>query len=276
MMNTKRSKISQKDRLLIAVDLDGTLLSDQKRIKPRTKRALQLAMEQGHIVVIATGRPFRASKQYYDELHLTTPMINFNGALVHNPRQQDWGLFHKPLDFQTARNVIMTSEHFGVKNVMLEVLDEVFVRNHHEVTIQTFFEEGTDIQQLPKLIHRDPTSILIHPYEQNVHDLRQRLADNHAEVIEHRKWGAPWHVIEIVRSGLNKAVGLQRISQYFNIPVQNMIAFGDEDNDFEMIEYVGTGVAMGNAIPELKERADTIALTNEEEGIALYLEQHVL
>lgn len=60
----------------------------------------------------------------------------------------------------------------------------------------------------------------------------------HAEVIDHRKWGAPWPIIEIVKSGLNKAVGLQKISGHYNIPKERIIAFGDEDNDFEMINLL--------------------------------------
>lgn len=71
-------------------------------------------------------------------------------------------------------------------------------------------------------------------------------------MIDQRVWAAPWNIIEVIRSGLNKAVGLQKISAYYNIPKERIIAFGDEDNDLEMIEYAGHGIAMGNAISELK------------------------
>ena len=99
--------------LLIAVDLDGTLLTAEKNILPRTKKALQEAMRQGHRVVISTGRPYRASKAYYDALQLDTPIVNFNGALVHHPQDKRWGVFHSPLDLDIAQNVIRTSEAFG-------------------------------------------------------------------------------------------------------------------------------------------------------------------
>jgi hydroxymethylpyrimidine pyrophosphatase-like HAD family hydrolase len=95
-------------------------------------------------------------------------------------------------------------------------------------------------------------------------------------VIEHRKWGAPWNIIEVVKSGLSKAVGLEIICKSFGILAENVIAFGDEDNDFEMIEFAGTGVAMANAIPQLKEIANKITLSNEEDGIAYFLEKNVL
>ena len=70
---------------LIVLDLDGTLLTDQQQISAKRKTLLQ-AKEQGHQVMIATGRPYRASDLYYHELGLTTPIVNFNGAYVHHPK----------------------------------------------------------------------------------------------------------------------------------------------------------------------------------------------
>lgn len=82
--------------------------------------------------------------------------------------------------------------------------------------------------------------------------IRDRLRTVHAEVIEHRRWGAPLHIIEIVRRGLNKAVGISHVAKDLGIPRERIIAFGDEDNDLEMIDFAGIGVAMGNGIPSLK------------------------
>ena len=59
-------------------------------------------------------------------------------------------------------------------------------------------------------------------------------------MIDHRRWGAPWHVIEIVRHGLNKAVGISHVAKWMDIPQERIIAFGDEDNDLEMIDYAGS------------------------------------
>ncbi|WP_419151931.1 HAD-IIB family hydrolase [Aeribacillus alveayuensis] len=73
--------------------------------------------------------------------------------------------------------------------------------------------------------------------------------------------------------GVNKAVGLQKIASYYNIPQERIIAFGDEDNDLEMLQYAGLGVAMGNAIPEVKAAANYVTKTNEEDGVALFLQE---
>jgi 5-amino-6-(5-phospho-D-ribitylamino)uracil phosphatase len=262
-------------RHLIALDLDGTLLSDEKTISKRSKEALSKAKEQGHIVIIATGRPYRSSSMYYHELGLNTPIVNFNGAFVHHPLNNNWGVFHSPLDLHTVKNIVEASEAYQVKNIFAEVMDDLYFHYHDEETLDIFNLGNPTIQtgDLRKILAHDPTALLIHPKEEHVQSIRKHLSEVHAEVIDHRNWGAPWHVIEIVRAGMNKAVGLKKVADSFMIPREQIIAFGDEDNDFEMIEYAGHGIAMGNAIDELKNLANDITLSNEEDGIAIYLEE---
>lgn len=126
-----RGEIMNKQHL-IALDLDGTLLTDNKIISPRTKNTIAKAKEQGHIVVISTGRPFRASYDYYKELSLNTPIVNFNGAYVHHPLDSSWGTHHSPLELSTAQEIVRACFDFGVKNVYAEVIDDVYVREIDE------------------------------------------------------------------------------------------------------------------------------------------------
>lgn len=258
---------------LIALDLDGTLLKDDKTISDLTRQTLAKAMEEGHIVAISTGRPFRSSVMYYKELGLTTPIVNFNGAFVHHPLDRSWGMHHTPLDLANVKEIIEASEGFKAKNILAEVLDDVYFHYHDErlLDIFSFGNPRIETGDLRKILAHDPTCLLIHPEEDQVDNIRRHLSEVHAEVIEHRRWGAPWHVIEIVKSGINKAVGLDKVAKSYNIPKERIIAFGDEDNDFEMIEYAGHGIAMGNAIPQLKNLANAVTETNENDGIALYL-----
>jgi Cof subfamily protein (haloacid dehalogenase superfamily) len=259
---------------LIAIDLDGTLLKNDKTVSLRTKNALQKAMALGHKVCIATGRPYLSSLPYYQELKLTTPIVNFNGALVHHPHDKGFGVYHSPLDLPTAQEIIRTCEEFAAQNIMAEVLDDAYIRESDQVA--EFILGGKKsirTGNLLEILRENPTSILVHPQAHNAEELRDALQKKHAEVIEQRSWGAPWNIIEIIRYGLHKAVGLQRIAAYFRIPPERIIAFGDEDNDMEMIQYAGHGVAMGNAIEKLKQIADHVTATNEEDGIAEYLEK---
>ncbi|MRH43360.1 Cof-type HAD-IIB family hydrolase [Aquibacillus halophilus] len=269
----------KKSRHLIALDLDGTLLTDNKVISQRTKQTVLKAKEAGHIVVIATGRPHRASIDYYHQLGLDTPMVNFNGALIHHPTDKKWDALHSPLPVRTAKKIIQTCYELEVKNIMAEVEDYIYLDRYDEELMEILNFEKQDspvtIGSLKNELNQDPTSLLIHPREDHIKQLRQSLDDEHASVIEHRKWGAPWNVIEIVRKGMNKAVGLNRIAHYYHIDQENIIAFGDEDNDLEMIEFAGVGVAMGNGIDELKSIATHVADTNERDGIGVFLEEYL-
>ena len=264
---------------MIALDLDGTLLTDDKIISERTKQVLFRAKEEGHILVISTGRPHRASINYYHELGLDTPMVNFNGALIHHPQNRNWDALHTPMPIRTAHKIIDACYDLRVNNILAEVLDDVYIDSFDSKLIG-FFDEIEDeapfvIGNLKQKLEEDPTSILVYPEEEQVQQLRSHLDDYHAEVIEHRKWGAPWNVIEIIKKGMNKAVGLHKIAHYFDIPEDRIIAFGDEDNDLEMIDYAGVGVAMGNAIDDLKSIAKHVTATNEEDGIGSFLEEYL-
>ncbi|TQS75834.1 HAD family phosphatase [Ornithinibacillus gellani] len=269
----------QNKQHLIAIDLDGTLLTDDKRISSRNKLILQKAMKEGHIVIIATGRPHRASIDYYHTLGLDTPMVNFNGALIHHPRDNKWRALHNPMPKRTALSVVDTCYQLDVHNIMAEIQDDVYLDKYDETFINIFQQTAKrnpfTIGSLKQKLIDDPTSLLIYPKEDHITALRSNLDDHHAEVIEHRKWGAPWNIIEIVKKGMNKAVGLQKISHYYHIPQERIIAFGDEDNDLEMIDYAGVGVAMDNAIDELKSIASHVTKTNEEDGISVFLEEYL-
>ena len=264
---------------MIALDLDGTLLTDDKKISERTKQVLFKAKEEGHIVVISTGRPHRASINYYYELGLDTPMVNFNGALIHHPQNRNWDALHNPMPIRTAHKIIEACYDLRVNNILAEVLDDVYIDSFDSKLIGFFDEIENEapyvIGNLKQKLEEDPTSILVYPEEEQVQQLRSHLDGYHAEVIEHRKWGAPWNVIEIIKKGMNKAVGLKKIAHYFDIPQDQIIAFGDEDNDLEMIDYAGVGVAMGNAIDELKSLAKHVTATNEEDGIGAFLEEYL-
>ncbi|WP_413364990.1 Cof-type HAD-IIB family hydrolase [Lysinibacillus sp. 3P01SB] len=258
---------------LIVLDLDGTLLTDDKTISPYTKSILAKAREAGHQVMIATGRPFRASQLYYKELDLITPIVNFNGAFIHHPLNRSWETMHSPISMSVVHDVVDSVNKFQYENLIAEVIDDVYLHNENEELLNVFNMGNPRVTtgNLKLTLHEDPTSLLIQANEHNVPIIRKHLEDVHAELIEHRKWGAPFPIIEIVRKGLSKAVGVSKIAHEFEIPQDRIIAFGDEDNDLEMIDYAGIGVAMSNAIDELKSVAKEITLSNNEDGIGKFL-----
>lgn len=269
----------EKERHLIALDLDGTLLTDAKKIGKRTEQAVARAVDAGHIVVIATGRPHQASIQYYKQLGLDTPMVNFNGALIHHPIDKKWKALHNPMPARTALGIIDICYQLKAHNIIAEIQDHIYLDQYDQNIIDIFHKTRKDtpftVGSLKNELKKDPTSMLIHPKTEQIDILRSNLDDYHAEIIEHRQWGPPWNVIEIIKKGMNKAVGLKKIAYYYNIPEERIIAFGDEDNDMEMIDYAGVGVAMGNAIDGLKSIAKHVTETNEQDGVGAFLEEYL-
>lgn len=252
--------------------MDGTLLTDEKHITDKTAQAIQKAKAAGHAVMIATGRPYRATEFYYQQLGLSTPVVNFNGAFVHHPLDNSMASIHKTLSLSTVKEVMDTMQKFPWNNMVAEVKDDVYVHYHDELVLDNFkmgkpVVTTGDIQQYLQV---NPTSLLIQANESDVETIQSHLKQIHAEVVGNRAWNSPWgHVIEVFPSGLSKAAGLAHVSKWLDIPKERIIAFGDEHNDLEMIDYAGVGIAMSNGIDELKSIADDITTySNNEDGIA--------
>ncbi|MEE1131948.1 MAG: Cof-type HAD-IIB family hydrolase [Caryophanon sp.] len=262
---------------LVVLDLDGTLLTNDKTIAQQTKQTLLQAKDAGHHVMIATGRPYRASAPFYEELGLVTPIVNFNGAFVHHPFNTNWQTFHQPIDLSVVHDVVSSIHAYEYENLLAEIKDDVYIHREDQ-WMSPLYSMGNPLIRIGDLrdtLPADPTSLLISANERNVPIIRNHLQAVHAEVIEHRRWGAPFPLIEIVKKGLNKAVGIDLVAKELGIPRERIIAFGDEDNDLEMLEYAGVGVAMGNAIDSVKNIANEITLSNEENGIAVILQERL-
>lgn len=261
---------------LIVLDLDGTLLNDEKTIPPYTKDILNEVMRRGHQVMIATGRPYRASKVYYDELGLNTPIVNFNGAYVHHPKNEDFPVTHRVLDLGLSLEVIKSLHRHGVTNMIAEVKDHVYINSPDDRLFEGFSMGEPEIitGDLRENLKEAPTSLLVEAKEESISDIKDMLSHFYTEHIEHRRWGAPFPVIEIVAKGINKARGIMSVCDYLQIHQSHTIAFGDEDNDIEMIKYVRNGVATANALSELKDVSDDVTASNNDDGIGEYLNRY--
>ena len=163
--------------------------------------------------------------------------------------------------------------------MVAEVMDDVYLHYHDEKVLDNF-KMGTPrvtTGEIQNYLKEDPTSLLIQADANNVNTIVEHLDHIHAEVVGHRVWDSPFgHVIEVFRSGLSKAAGLSHVAKWMGIPKERIIAFGDENNDLEMIEFAGVGVAMSNGIDELKSIADEVtANSNNEDGIAQVLDERL-
>src|SRR5699024_4962249 len=261
---------------LICLDLDGTLLNDDKEITSYTISVLTTLQNQGHKLMIATGRPYRASQIYYHELNMNTPVVNFNGAFVHHPKNDQFEIMHEVLDLGLSHEIIQSLQNFGVSNIIAEVRDYVFLNNFDQKLFDGFSMGNPKIEagDLLTSLNESPTSLLVEAEEFMIPRIKQMLTRFYAENIEHRRWGSPFPVIEIVRQGISKARGIDYVKSYLDIDRNHIIEFGDEDNDLEMIKYAKHGIAMENGLDELKHVANHVTYSNNEDGIGRYLNDY--
>ncbi len=267
------------DRKLIAIDLDGTTLNNQSVLTQKTEETIRKVIEQGHIVSIATGRPFRSSKQFYRQLGLDTPIVNFNGAWCHHPNNYNWeNGYHKRLKREVALSFLPLKRFSIVKLISAESRDNVYVDRDDDNT----YSMGSPLSNLQtrpfdeENLDEAPTSVNIFTADENfIPFIQDKIIELYEDEVEVRTWGGNTPTLEIVSAGIQKAMGVEQIANYYNISNENIIAFGDEANDYEMIQYASHGVVMKNGIDGLKEVSDDITTyTNHEDGLARYLTKH--
>ena len=269
------------ERKLIAIDLDGTTLNNESKITPETFHVIQNVLKQGHIVSIATGRSYRKSFHLYDELQLQTPIVNYNGALSHFPGQDNWKYgYHKKLDLDLAFSLKTLNTEPDINLIAAETTERVYIdRTKEEYKSQHIPFQLIDATISPfdetNLIE-DPTSVSVYtPLYENVPTLQDKILNQFGQKVAVQTWGGPTPTLEIVASGIQKAMGVESVAAYYDIKPKNILAFGDEANDYEMIQYAGHGVMMKNGIDDLKNVADDITeFSNDENGLAKYLKNY--
>ncbi|MCR8613278.1 MAG: Cof-type HAD-IIB family hydrolase [Mycoplasma sp.] len=274
-----------KEKILFAIDLDGTLLADSQKnlIHPRSKKAVQRAIEEGHIVCLLTGRPRRSSIDIYNELGLDTVLANYNGAYINNPSDPEFIPEIKHLDLNEALYILGDKKIDEVKdNVAIEGPGWVKLEKRSKVLEQVFgldsakkFDVGTiDFHKIPL----KPTSIIIDTKPNvDLDGLYDHLRRNYCDLASFSYWTKGkglTPVFDITPIGAQKDAGVTLMARYYGINVDNVMSFGDGHNDIPMFKIAGVSVAMKNAGRNIKERATHVSdLTNEEGGVGAMIEK---
>lgn len=264
-------------RKLIALDLDGTTLTSQITVSPRTKRALKAAEACGHIVCIVTGRPNRIAEHIYDQLELTSPMINFNGGLGYVPHHAWSGENQRTIPQEIVWQIVAQKAALGIQVIAAE--GKEFVLADRDVPIyQDFFPTNLSEDQFLTTANltADPVSLTMYVDAAKKFAIQAALTRQFSDIVQVDVWGGPTPILEVAPKGVNKAWGVDYLAQRVGIAPENVIAFGDEHNDMEMIAHAGWGVAMKNGIEPLKAVADDVtSADNDHDGLAQYLEQYL-
>lgn len=266
---------------LIAIDLDGTLLNNQKELPQRNIEAIEKAVKQGMEIVICTGRTLPSVRPLLEQLSLDGQdgyLILQNGTVIHRlpslevvrqttlQREARQALidFIAPYDKQGGFLISFDQDNMWVSSEY----------DFNEWVIKDAAILKTEPQRLP---HRDFVSA------ENLHKAMVIAEPSVVDLIEQavtdavRTHLAPVrsveYVLEFLPYGFNKASALKDLAGHLGIEADEVMAIGDQLNDLEMLQWAGTGVAMGNAVEALVAVADVQTATNEEAGVAQIIER---
>ena len=264
---------------IIALDLDGTLTNSEKNITPRTLDALMKAQREGVRLVLASGRPTFGIAALANQLQLADYggyVLSYNGGRIIDWCEKtvifsqvvDQKLVPILYDFaKKAQLPIVTylpEAILASKNEGEYLVEEARINGMPVVVAQNFVEEAMQIAggSTKFLIPGEPELLI-----QLESEMKAALSEQ-MEVFR----SAPFF-LELPPKGIDKAQSLQRLLTHLGLERESLMAFGDGFNDLSMIQFAGQGVAMANAVEEVKSIADFVTTSNEEDGIAHALEQ---
>lgn len=266
---------------LLAMDLDGTLVGPDLVVSARNRAALQAAQAKGVFVTLATGRMLCGTLPFARDLSLTMPIICYQGAMVANPVTGEV-LLHRTVPRPLARDVLALAEergwhaHYYVDDVMyVDALTPqvgVYTSIVTEAMPTAVGNVRAFLETLPE--DREPTKLLIIGDEAGttatLAELRQRFSGS-----LYITRSLPTFA-EVANHACSKGTALAWLASQLGVAQADTVAVGDALNDLEMVKWAGVGVAMGNAVLELKAAADYQTATVGEDGVAEAIERYLL
>lgn len=280
-VNNKYYNFATHNKFLICCDLDGTLLDCSENVSQKTIDGIKKISKAGHVFCLVTGRPYNGSIHIYEKLKLDTIMVNQNGSFISNPSKKNFVSialgFNYRIFKQIFTNAIISPY---INNAVIEGLDKCWIwrEPNDKLTIELmkgmFHINNRPIRIIHgdlKAVDTDISSILIHVADLNSLNIFVYEIKNIAPTLTVRTWQLANNngvIIEINSQFASKMTALRYLSSYYGIPSEQCVAFGDGDNDVEMLQYATWGFAMKNASPApiLASRYIT-KNTNDEDGV---------
>ena len=260
-------------RKLIAIDLDGTLLNDEGRVSKVTEEVIAEVRKAGHKVVIATGRHTASALPIAEQLGLTDSIVTFNGALVMNLENKQVELAYSYFQNDVIKLTELVKE-WGYGYI-------TSTKNHHYIEPQfrsllnLYSGRGAQVEEvvgdeeigLPIL----KTSIVGNERKLNEIEPFVQQTIPHLRVVRSGEQS-----IDVMNSKASKGAALQWLANHYQVKREDTISFGNYFNDLSMLDFAGTGVAVANAPYQVQQKADLVTDSNEKDGVANFLEKHLL
>jgi len=261
---------------LVAIDLDGTLLTSGKSVTARSQRVVRALLNQNVRVVIASARPPRSVAGVYKLLGLDSSVICYNGALIYDPPSKQV-LHHRPIEQALARSVIVMARLIYPQIIVsAEVLDRWYtdrVDPQYQTEVSRQFRPDR-LGPMDTWLDQDVTKILLLGPEPHIYEIRRKLGETFVSRLAMTQSEST--LLQIMEASVSKGEALRFICDHYRVPLHRTIAIGDAPNDIGMLKLAGVGVAMESAPEQVRRAADYVTSGNDEEGVAEALERFVL
>jgi Cof subfamily protein (haloacid dehalogenase superfamily) len=253
----------------IAFDMDGTLLTDSKEISKRTRRCFEALEEKGISLILSTGRSYEALEPYKRDLNLRHPVICYNGARVLGKKGEV--IKEHQLSDDISKFLINFGRNEGVH---IQVYRDGKLYFEKRTPEAEFYESHVNLKgeivnfdnfyplNFTKIMFLGEHSFLAGLIPEIEESNGKRLAIMFSTSI----------FLEFMDGAVSKGNALFEVADHLNIAIDNIMSFGDGENDISMIKTAGIGVAMENAAPNVKAVADEVTLSNNDDGVAEFLE----
>lgn len=264
---------------MLVLDIDGTLTNSQKEITLETKKAIHAIQERGHKVMLASGRPTPGMKRYAEELELEKYggyLLSFNGGRIINCRsgeivyQQMFPAVLIPKIYRFAkRHDCGLITYYGEKILLATRMDD-YIALESRINQMKMME----VEDFLGFIDFDVNKLLMTAPPDKAEQYEKELNEKYGDIIS--VYRSEPFFIELMPKGIDKASSIDRMLSTVGMTRENTICCGDGFNDMTMIEYAGVGVAMANAQEKVKEKADYITDSNDEDGIVKVIDKFIL
>lgn len=266
----------RKQNTLIVCDLDGTLLTSQKTISEETVNYFRRLEANGIKICLASGRPYRAVKPYYDQIGLHGYVICYNGSIIINPKNNDEILFKKAYPPELIKTIIKEIGEENFENIMVEDMHNIVFLKDNDALDMASYRNGMNIvySDIEKNMIEEPLGALF--ALKNKDDVNKILtlgSTSKYTDVNIRFWHDTL-IAELFFNDVNKYTSLSIVAKYYKYRNEDIICLGDADNDIEMIHRCGIGVGMKNSMSKfVKQTADLISLDdNDHDGVRKTLE----
>jgi 5-amino-6-(5-phospho-D-ribitylamino)uracil phosphatase len=255
---------------LIAIDLDGTLLRDDKTVSARSLDAIARARHAGVHVVLASARPPRTTAGFYRQLALSTPQVNYNGAVVWD-EPRGTAIDHTPLPAAVARAMVMQARSaFPDVLVHFEILNRWYtdrVDDRYQTESAKLFPPDV-VAPLGTFATLDVTKLMFQGEPERMDRLAGLLRHPQAALVR-----TDADLLQYMHASVDKGTGLRRVCALLGVDVSESLAIGDNENDIPMLAAAGVGVAMGHARNDVRAAARYTVGTNQADGVAEAIER---